>query len=62
MSVSCEFRVLSGRGLCVGSPTERDVSECDREASTVRMPWPTGGCCAMKEKRRSNSDENNIYY
>ena len=23
------------------------VSERDREASTVRRPWPTRGCCAM---------------
>jgi hypothetical protein len=24
------------------------VSECDREASIIRRPWPTGGCCAME--------------
>ena len=24
------------------------MSECDREASIMRRPWPTGGCCAMK--------------
>ena len=41
MSVSCECCVLRGRGLCVGlitvqrSPTECDVSEYDREASTM---------------------------
>jgi hypothetical protein len=23
------------------------VSECDREASIMRRPWPTGGCCAI---------------
>ena len=23
------------------------VSVCDREASVMRRPWPTGGCCAM---------------
>jgi hypothetical protein len=23
------------------------VSECDHQFSTVRRPWPTGGCCAM---------------
>ena len=39
--------VLSGTGLCNGlmtrpeEPTECGVSECDREASTVRRPWPT---------------------
>jgi hypothetical protein len=26
------------------------VSECDREASTVRRPWPTRGCCPMEGK------------
>ena len=25
------------------------VSECDREASILRRPWPTGGCCAVGE-------------
>ena len=28
-------------------PTNCGVPECDREASIVRKPWPTGGCCAM---------------
>jgi hypothetical protein len=23
------------------------VSECDREASIMRRPWPSGGCCAI---------------
>jgi hypothetical protein len=23
------------------------VSECDREASIMRRPWPTRGCCAI---------------
>jgi len=47
MSVSCECCVLSGRGLCIGlitrpeSPTECDVSECDRKVSIMRSPWPT---------------------
>jgi hypothetical protein len=27
------------------------VSECDREASIIRTPWPTTGCCAMKKKK-----------
>ena len=27
--------------------TEGDVSECDREASVMRRPWFTRGCCAM---------------
>jgi hypothetical protein len=50
MSVSCECCVLSGRGLCAG-PIPRPeesyrlwcVSECDREASIMGRPWPTGG-------------------
>jgi hypothetical protein len=25
------------------------VSEYDREASIMRRPWPTTGCCALKE-------------
>jgi hypothetical protein len=43
--------VLSRQGLCVGlinRPTECGVSECDREVSTVRWPWPTRGCRAIK--------------
>jgi len=24
------------------------VSECDREASTMRRLWPTRGCCVME--------------
>jgi hypothetical protein len=27
--------------------SECGVSECDREASIMRRPWPTRGCCAM---------------
>jgi hypothetical protein len=26
------------------------VSECNREASIMRRPWPTRGCCAMGKK------------
>jgi len=46
MLVCCECCLLPGRGLCVGlslvqrSPTDLGVSECDRESSTVRRPWP----------------------
>ena len=57
MSVCCECFVLSGRGLCFGlitrleeSYTECGASECDREASTMRRPWPTRGLSSMKEK------------
>jgi hypothetical protein len=58
MSVSCEWCVLSGRGLCDGwsrSPTECSVSECDREASIMRRPWPTRCCRAMEKKIRRKS-------
>jgi hypothetical protein len=56
ISVSCECCVLSSRRLCVGlmivhrSLTECGVSECDREASILRRPWPTGGCCTIGTK------------
>jgi hypothetical protein len=29
---------------------ECGVSECDREASIMRRPWPTRGCCSMGRK------------
>jgi len=38
----------SGRSLVQRSPTECGVSECDREASKVKRPWPTRGCGTMK--------------
>ena len=47
MSVSLECCVLSGRGLCVELVTRPEESyrvvclDYDREASTVRRPWPT---------------------
>jgi hypothetical protein len=55
MSVSYECCMLSGRGLCVGlfiRPEEsyRVWCVCDREASTMKRPWPTRGCRAMKER------------
>jgi hypothetical protein len=33
------------------STTECGVSECDREASTMRGPWPTMGRCAIRKKK-----------
>ena len=64
MSVSCEFCVLSGRGLCVGPIicTEKSyrlcvcvcvcvcLIVCDRQTSAIRRPWPTLGCCAKVEE------------
>jgi hypothetical protein len=40
----------SGSSLVQGSPTDCGVSECDREASIIRRPWPTRGCRAIKKK------------
>ena len=31
------------------SPNERDVSECDRESSTMRRPWPTRAVALRKK-------------
>jgi hypothetical protein len=28
------------------------VSECDRESSTMRRPWPTRGCHAIVKKKK----------
>jgi hypothetical protein len=49
MSVFCECCVLSGRVLCVGLITRPEESYrvwcfvvCDRAASILRTPWPTG--------------------
>jgi hypothetical protein len=49
--VCCHVEVsASGRSLVQRSPTECSVSECDREASTVRRRWPTRDCRAMKKE------------
>jgi hypothetical protein len=44
-----EFSATSW-SLVQRSPTECGVCECDREASTMRRPWPTGGCQAIGKK------------
>ena len=45
--VGVEFRqgevCAKDRSLAQRIPTKCDVSECDREASTLKRPWPTGG-------------------
>ena len=49
VSVVC-FQVeafQSGRSIVQRDPTECCVSECVREASIMRRPWPTRGCRAM---------------
>jgi hypothetical protein len=35
--------------VCIGK-AECGVSECDRESSKMRRPWPTVGSCAMVKK------------
>ena len=54
MSVSCQYYVLpevlaTGRSPVQRSPTDCGVSECDREASTMRRSWPTMGCEAIQK-------------
>jgi hypothetical protein len=39
----------TGSSLVQRSPTECGVSKCDREASIMRRPWPTRGCCTMEK-------------
>ena len=42
--VCCQAEITAtGWSLVQRSPTDCGVSECDREASTMRRPWPTGG-------------------
>jgi hypothetical protein len=51
--VCCQVEVsASGWSLVQRNPVECGVSECDREASIMRRPWPTRGCCDMKTKTR----------
>ena len=37
--------------LVQSSPTDCGVSECNREASIMRRPWPTEGCGAMERQQ-----------
>jgi hypothetical protein len=46
----------SGWSLIQSSPTECGVSECDREASIMRRPWRTRGCCAIECQRNLTHD------
>ena len=44
----CQVEVsASGLSLVQRSANECGVSDCDREASTMRRPWPTRGCRNM---------------
>jgi hypothetical protein len=50
-SVSCECCVFSGRGFCVGLiKSYRLWYVRDGEASVMRRPWHTRGCCAVENK------------
>jgi hypothetical protein len=40
----------SGWSLAKGSSAEFGLSECDREASIIRRPWPTKACHNMGKK------------
>ena len=65
MSVCCECCVLSGACLwdeLITRPEESEcgVSECDRESSTVRRPWPTWGTVAPKRKKERKKDRSQI--
>jgi len=40
----------TGRLLVQRSPTGCGVSECNREASTMRRPWPIRGCHVMNKE------------
>jgi hypothetical protein len=54
--VCCQVEVsATSWSLVQRSPTDCGVSECDREASVMRGPWPTRGCCAIGKK-------NNYFY
>jgi hypothetical protein len=57
MSVSCERCILSLRRAdqsSRGGPTDCGVSECDRETSIMRRPWPTRGCYNMDKNIINN--------
>ena len=46
--VCCQVEVsASGWSLFQRSPAECGVSECDREPSIMRKPWPVGGFCPL---------------
>jgi hypothetical protein len=45
--MSCQLEVTATvRSLVQRSPTACGVSECDREASILKRPWPTRSCHA----------------
>ena len=52
----------SDRSLVQRSPTECCASECVCKASTVKRPWPTGGCCVMRGGGRPSATEATLTY
>ena len=48
--VCCQVVSASDRSLVQRMPTECGVSECDREDSIMRWPWPTRGSAVRKKK------------
>ena len=58
------------RDLCVGLITCPEesywvwcvVTECDREASIMRRPWPTRGCFDMKKKNSIHSLLHSLFF
>jgi hypothetical protein len=60
VNVVCCQVYASGWTLVQRSPTECGVSECDRDNSKTRRPWPNMGPCAMeKEDAFQNHDSHN---
>jgi len=60
--VCCRIEVsVSGWSLFQRSSTACDVSECDREASTMRRPWPLAGAVApwIKKVKRHKLKQRN---
>jgi hypothetical protein len=49
-ALSCRVVSASGCSLVQRSTTECGVSECGREPSIMRGPWPIRGCCTMVKK------------
>jgi hypothetical protein len=47
----CQVEVsATGLPLVRRNPSKRCVSECDREASIMRRPWPTGAVGPLEKK------------
>jgi hypothetical protein len=59
--VCCQVEVCAtGWSLVQRGPTECGVSECDREASIMRKPWPTTGCCSMEKKNDNRFSKSGV--